>query len=95
MAINSLSGTAKKETKQRAAQVHPGYSIMIETAVKTLKDRTGSSRQAILKYIMGNYKVRGNRIIFLGVFICQYLRSLGKIVKIYYFCLLYTSDAAD
>merc|ERR1712001_203174 len=31
--------------------------MMIAAAITTLKDRTGSSRQAILKYICANYKV--------------------------------------
>ena len=35
----------------------PKYSVMIAAAITTLKDRTGSSRQAILKYICANYKV--------------------------------------
>merc|ERR1719245_197175 len=30
---------------------------MIAAAIKALKDRSGSSRQAILKYICANYKV--------------------------------------
>ena len=33
------------------------YSVMIKAAVGALKDRTGSSRQAILKYICANYTV--------------------------------------
>merc|ERR1711970_273264 len=37
--------------------VHPTYSVMIADSIKALKDRTGSSRQAILKYICANYKV--------------------------------------
>merc|ERR1711970_1357002 len=36
---------------------HPTYSVMITDSIKALKDRTGSSRQAILKYICANYKV--------------------------------------
>merc|ERR1739842_221103 len=36
---------------------HPKYSVMIAAAIKALKDRTGSSRQAIMKYICANYKV--------------------------------------
>merc|ERR1719419_1443700 len=36
---------------------HPTYSVMIADSIKALKDRTGSSRQAILKYICANYKV--------------------------------------
>jgi hypothetical protein len=30
---------------------------MVVAAIKALKERTGSSRQAILKYIMSNYNV--------------------------------------
>ncbi|XP_047496056.1 histone H1-beta, late embryonic-like [Penaeus chinensis] len=36
---------------------HPQYAVMIAAAIKALKERTGSSRQAILKYIIANYKV--------------------------------------
>merc|ERR1711892_1317716 len=46
---------AKKAPKAPAA--HPKYSVMIATAITTLKDRTGSSRQAILKHICANNKV--------------------------------------
>merc|ERR1712129_99651 len=46
---------AKKAVKAPAA--HPKYSVMIATAITTLKDRTGSSRQAILKSIVANNKV--------------------------------------
>merc|ERR1712212_1342824 len=45
----------KKATKAPAA--HPKYAEMIATAITALKDRTGSSRQAILKYICANNKV--------------------------------------
>merc|ERR1712037_136598 len=51
---------AKKEKKLAKAKTtpsHPTYSVMITAAVGALKDRTGSSRQAILKYICANYKV--------------------------------------
>ena len=47
----------KKATKPKAPAAHPKYSVMIAAAITTLKDRTGSSRQAILKYICANYKV--------------------------------------
>ncbi|EDO35464.1 predicted protein, partial [Nematostella vectensis] len=36
---------------------HPKYSEMIAAAISSLKDRNGSSRQAIEKYIKANYKV--------------------------------------
>merc|ERR1711892_106578 len=47
----------KKETKAKAAATHPKYQDMIEAAISALKDKTGSSRQAILKYIVANYTV--------------------------------------
>ena len=36
---------------------HPKYSEMIAAAIVALKERNGSSRQAIVKYIAANYKV--------------------------------------
>ena len=36
---------------------HPKYEEMIKTAFHTLKDRNGSSRQVIEKYVKANYKV--------------------------------------
>lgn len=47
--------TKRKMTKTPAE--HPKYEEMIKTAVRMLKDRNGSSRQAIEKYIKANYKV--------------------------------------
>merc|ERR1712001_765559 len=47
----------KKAAKPKAPAAHPKYSDMIAAAITALKDRTGSSRQAILKYICANYKV--------------------------------------
>merc|ERR1719425_79988 len=48
---------AKKEKKTATPAAHPKYSVMIAAAIGALKDRTGSSRQAILKYTCANYKV--------------------------------------
>ena len=36
---------------------HPSYAQMVNAAIATLKDRKGSSRQAIVNYIMANYRV--------------------------------------
>merc|ERR1712038_1001367 len=47
----------KKVAKPKAPAAHPKYSVMIAAAITALKDRTGSSRQAILKNICANYKV--------------------------------------
>ncbi|WAQ98174.1 H1D-like protein [Mya arenaria] len=38
--------------------VHPKYNEMIAAAIVALKERHGSSRQAILKYILANYTVQ-------------------------------------
>merc|ERR1712080_646194 len=48
---------AKKAAKPKKAAAHPKYSVMIAAAITALKDRTGSSRGAILKHIVANNKV--------------------------------------
>jgi len=50
---------AKKSAPKKPAD-HPKYIDMITAAIVALKDRTGSSRQAIVKYIKANYKVGDN-----------------------------------
>ncbi|KAK6164968.1 hypothetical protein SNE40_023775, partial [Patella caerulea] len=47
----------KMASKPKAAATHPKYVDMIRAAIGSLKERGGSSRQAILKYVMANYKV--------------------------------------
>merc|ERR1712114_111814 len=55
---DKMSKSADKTPKvAKAAPEHPKYAEMIATAITTFKDRTGTSRQAIKKYIMENYKV--------------------------------------
>ncbi|KAI8580315.1 hypothetical protein K450DRAFT_237906 [Umbelopsis ramanniana AG] len=46
---------SKSQTKAKAD--HPKYEDMIKAAIVALKDRTGSSRQAIKKYLLANYKL--------------------------------------
>merc|ERR1711973_382808 len=53
----TMSAAPKKAAKPKAPAAHPKYSVMIAAAITALKDRTGSSRQAIMKYICANYKV--------------------------------------
>ena len=48
-----MSDGAKRKTPAE----HPKYEEMIKSAILTLKERNGSSRQAIEKYIKANYKV--------------------------------------
>lgn len=46
-----------KKAAKTAASAHPPYLEMVIKAVTALKERNGSSRQAILKYIMANFAV--------------------------------------
>lgn len=46
--------------KKAVAPEHPKYVDMIKAALVNLKDRKGTSRQAILKYIKEHYKVGSN-----------------------------------
>jgi len=46
--------------KKAAAPEHPKYADMIKAALVNLKDRKGTSRQAISKYIKEHYKVGQN-----------------------------------
>jgi len=41
--------------KAMAKSDHPQYDVMIKEAIADLKERKGSSRQAILKYLMANF----------------------------------------
>ena len=47
----------KKAVKPKAPASHPPYIAMVKAAIAALKERNGSSRQAIVKYVMANYKV--------------------------------------
>ena len=51
------SPAKKKPAAAKKPAEHPPYKDMIKAAIKALKERTGSSRQAIEKYIKANYKV--------------------------------------
>jgi hypothetical protein len=45
----------KKVKKPKKPATHPPFKTMITQAIAALKDRLGSSRQAILKFIMEKY----------------------------------------
>ncbi|XP_065571371.1 histone H1-delta-like [Artemia franciscana] len=47
----------KGDKKAKAPANHPKYTEMITKSIADLKERGGSSRQAILKYIMANFQV--------------------------------------
>ena len=48
---------AKKAAKPKAKPTHPTTAVMVAAAITALKDKKGSSRPAIKKYIAANYKV--------------------------------------
>lgn len=66
---------AKKEKKPknpRAKPSHPPTAEMVTNAIKGLKERGGSSLQAIKKFIAANYKVDAEKV---APFIKKYLKS--------------------
>lgn len=50
MAVSKKVSTSTKSS-------HPSYQQMISKAISTLKERTGSSRQSIKKYVVSQYKL--------------------------------------
>ncbi|XP_061176334.1 histone H1-delta-like [Saccostrea echinata] len=68
------SPAKKKAAKPKVPAAHPKYIDMISAAVASLKERGGSSRQAILKYIMANYKV-GNDVNSINAHLKMALKS--------------------
>lgn len=58
--------------KAKAPKAHPGVASMINAAIVALKERNGSSLQAIKKYIQANYKVDIDR---LSPFIKKHLKN--------------------
>ena len=59
-ATDAKSAAPKRKSAPKKAADHPKYNDMICAAITALKDRSGSSRQAIVKYIAANYKVSDN-----------------------------------
>ncbi|XP_047525110.1 histone H1B-like [Pieris napi] len=57
--------------KPKARPTHPKTSEMVNSAIKELKERSGSSLQAIKKYIASNYSLDAER---LAPFIRKYLK---------------------
>ena len=58
--MSAAVATPKKAAKPKVVKkpaAHPKYTEMIVAAVGSLKERGGSSRQAILKYIVKTYNV--------------------------------------
>merc|ERR1712142_639561 len=57
MADAAPAKKAAKAKKPAAKPAHPPFAVMIAAAITALKERGGSSRKAILKYIVANNKV--------------------------------------
>merc|ERR1711892_642353 len=55
--INMSAPAAAAAPKAKVAAAHPPYATMIAAAIKGLGDKKGSSRQAIIKYVVANNKV--------------------------------------
>ena len=49
--------STKKTKKKTSPAAHPKYDVMIIRAITALRDRTGSSSQALAKYIIANFDV--------------------------------------
>ncbi|PPJ55585.1 hypothetical protein CBER1_03723 [Cercospora berteroae] len=65
----------KKASKPAGASQHGTYQDMIKEAVVSLKERNGSSRQAIKKYVLANNNLTG---VSDAVFTAQFNRALQK-----------------
>ncbi|CAH1385012.1 unnamed protein product, partial [Tenebrio molitor] len=58
----SISREEREKAKNpRAKPSHPPTSEMVNNAIKGLKERGGSSLQAIKKFVAANYKVDAER----------------------------------
>lgn len=75
---SAAAGEVKKVKKTTTAKRpvakpnHPPTAQMVDSAIKTLKERGGSSLLAIKKYLAANYKVDADK---LAPFIKKYLKS--------------------
>lgn len=69
------STAVKKERKNKSDRPkasHPSTAIMVNNAIQNLKERGGSSLQAIKKYISATYKVDAEKF---APFIKKYIKS--------------------
>lgn len=58
--VPSSPKARSKRQGTKTTKTHPSYSQMIKEAITALKDRKGSSRVAILKYILERYQLGDN-----------------------------------
>jgi histone H1/5 len=70
-----------KVKKPKTAPTHPPVSVMVTAAIKSLKERGGSSLPAIKKYLAATYKVDCGK---LAPFIKKFLKTAvagGKLIQ--------------
>ena len=71
----------KKAAAPKKPAEHPKYIDMIVAAITALKERSGSSRQAILKYITSNYKVGDGAAVHLKMALKRGVESKALVQK--------------
>jgi len=57
---------------------HPTYEVMVVAAIKALKNRKGSSKQAVLKYIVATYNLKGDPNIHAKIALRKLIKN-GKV----------------
>lgn len=62
MSDGAAPSPKKKKVAAKKPAEHPKYIEMIVAAITALKEKKGSSRQAISKYIVANYKVNSDNV---------------------------------
>ena len=75
-----MSTPVKKAPVKKAPAAHPKYDVMIGAAVTALANKAGSSKVAISKYIMANYKVGDSNNRLLKAALLRGLKG-GALVK--------------
>jgi len=58
--MSAAAASPKKAKKVAKPALHPTFAVMVGEAIVGLKEKTGSSRQAIVKYVLANYKGVGD-----------------------------------
>merc|ERR1712002_1401488 len=85
MASPRKASPKKKSPKKKAAAkkpaAHPSFNEMVAAAIDALKERSGSSRQAIVKYIKANYKVKDNADVYVKMALKRGVTS-GALIQV-------------
>jgi len=68
-------------TKSKSKTIHPPYAVMIKEAIVTLKERNGSSRPALKKFIGNKYNLPAGWEKKLGLYLKK-LTDKGELVQV-------------